>query len=399
MDILGKKVSELARVTEVTDDALLPVDNGGAELNSIFVSDLLNGGQDVVANSVKEQNNDNHMKEWVGTQREYDAIEEKDANTIYFVNDNQTPTPEELDNLLNLLQMKQDKIFWTTDTFVNLRHKLFDLDWKNTYIFQSVEDKYGEITIPMDGLLCGLLSYNGAININGYIYSTSTTDSNWGGSYTPIFVNKGDIVKARFNKSYTKLVPFKTQGGNNNLLLGLQFFGKFESTTLLNEASSSFMNTALGQGRWALVGNDIDGYVRYYTKPSDNTFTSYEWASGGKDTYLGNEADYVVSSKKPTETDPTWYRVYKSGWCEQGGALLRVGSNNHITVNFLKEFRDTNYSIVKSPAWYHADSTYGRNLNFYTRTTKSADTWDTNVNNSGAGFTWEARGQLKEGEY
>lgn len=398
MDIAGKRVSELSRITTFSEDALLPIDNGGEELNSITASDLLNNGEVKEPESIIEQNNKLSIKEWVGTETEYNFIEEKDPNTIYIVKDEQTPTPDELNGLLNLLQMKQDKIFWTTDTFVNLRHKMFDLDWRNTYIFKGLSDAYAEITIPMDGLLCGLISYSGAIIINGYVYSTSTTDSNWGGSYAPIFVNKGDIVKARFNSNFTKLVPFKTQGGNNNLLLGLQFFGKYESVILLNEASRSFINTTLGQGRWALVGNDIDGYVRYYTKPSDNTFTSYEWVSGGKDTYLGNEADYIVSSKKPTETDPTWYRIYKSGWCEQGGNIPFVATSGWTAGNiiFPKEFADTNYYINGRGNWGNRDScSFGLNtkLTYGCNVTVAINTLTTE---NGA---WEAKGQLKEGEY
>lgn len=49
--------------------------------------------------------------------------------------------------------------------------------------------------------------------------------------------------------------------------------------------------------------------------------------------------DYVVESYD--DGNGNWYRIYKSGWLEQGGV-----SNTGQTVNFLKPFANTNYSIV-----------------------------------------------------
>ena len=63
------------------------------------------------------------------------------------------------------------------------------------------------------------------------------------------------------------------------------------------------------------------------------------------DTALSNVSaniDYVVESKFPTADDPTWYRVYKSGWVEQGGVIPAVVGN----ITFLKPFANTNYTVV-----------------------------------------------------
>ena len=38
--------------------------------------------------------------------------------------------------------------------------------------------------------------------------------------------------------------------------------------------------------------------------------------------------DYVVESKEATDEDPTWYRVYKSGWIEQGGTITHTDSQS-----------------------------------------------------------------------
>ena len=57
------------------------------------------------------------------------------------------------------------------------------------------------------------------------------------------------------------------------------------------------------------------------------------------------DIDYVVEWKAPTSSDKTWYRLYKSGWLEQGG-VTETGNNEIITLP--KEFADTNYSVQVS---------------------------------------------------
>lgn len=56
---------------------------------------------------------------------------------------------------------------------------------------------------------------------------------------------------------------------------------------------------------------------------------------------LLNSIDYVVESKVATDEDPSWYRVYKSGWVEQGGTILQAGT----PVTYLKAFSNNSYDI------------------------------------------------------
>lgn len=62
--------------------------------------------------------------------------------------------------------------------------------------------------------------------------------------------------------------------------------------------------------------------------------------TGKANTDLSNvlaNIDYVVESKVPTESDPSWYRKYKSGWIEQGGEL--AASTSQVLVHtYLKPF-------------------------------------------------------------
>lgn len=51
----------------------------------------------------------------------------------------------------------------------------------------------------------------------------------------------------------------------------------------------------------------------------------------------------LIASKTATDDDPTWYNLYSDGWCEQGGTCLH--STDLATVELLKPYKDTNYSI------------------------------------------------------
>lgn len=254
--------------------------------------------------------------------------------------------------LTNTSVNKMDKVqFWTPDNFVQLRNYSMELDWANTYTgsasstepFSATLDNTNKaLTMPADGVLLGT-HYGGIVSVNGNQIFPSTTDANITNSCFPLEVRKGDVVFMRARVG-TALVPFKYQSGANNIVLGLNYYGKYATLEALNTASASILNNGQGQGRWALVGDDTNGYTRYYTKPTNNTFSAFEWAAGGADTYLGQEADYVVDRKLPTENDPSWYRVWKSGWLEQGGIISP--SSAWSTINLLKPYANTQYIIL-----------------------------------------------------
>ena len=90
--------------------------------------------------------------------------------------------------------------------------------------------------------------------------------------------------------------------------------------------------------------------------------------------------DYVVESKFPTADDPTWYRVYKSGWLEQGGRFTGT------SITFLLPFADTNYSFHGTSINTNA----GGAANTVTDITTNSITYYTMGN---AGGIWYACGQ------
>ena len=58
-----------------------------------------------------------------------------------------------------------------------------------------------------------------------------------------------------------------------------------------------------------------------------------------------NQGDYVIETQLPTEENNySWYRLYKSGWVEQGGFCSGTAENNPVTLAI--EMKDTEYTIV-----------------------------------------------------
>lgn len=58
---------------------------------------------------------------------------------------------------------------------------------------------------------------------------------------------------------------------------------------------------------------------------------------------ISADIDYVVEKY---QNGTNWYRVYKSGWVEQGGIASAATSNT--TINLLKPMKNTNYSVFGS---------------------------------------------------
>lgn len=53
----------------------------------------------------------------------------------------------------------------------------------------------------------------------------------------------------------------------------------------------------------------------------------------------------LVAKKEATDEDNTWYNLYSDGWCEQGG-LVTSSTDVNVTVEFLKIFKDINYTLL-----------------------------------------------------
>lgn len=108
---------------------------------------------------------------------------------------------------------------------------------------------------------------------------------------------------------------------------------------------------ACGQGADGSQENALYPWISAYTSAipaSVAQVAEFTGALSGKaNTDLSNvpaNIDYVVEYKNPTDSDPNWYRKWKSGKLEQGGRVQAIEQN----ITFLKPFANTNYTVVGS---------------------------------------------------
>lgn len=316
-----------------------------------------------------------------------------------------THTLAELDILVGALtEAQNDKadldlnnVSLTNDNIAQLRHLMCDLDFNNAInVTASTNDAVSYYTAPSDGIFAGLSYGTGKFAINGVKLTSDASTATERCSLLWFPLNKGDVITYWGGNwggaGNQKFIPFKRQAGTNvKLLAGLTYQGKY--TTVEDLQAVTAVN-----GKWALVGNDTDGYNRYFTRPIDGTFNTYEWADGGKDISTG---DYVVDHWADANN---WYRLYNSGWCEQGGYVRNAGNTTGVvyTITLLKPYRDANYFIsmwagVGDSGWQYAGGVgYGNAGSGYNvrpdYNTNSSFTYFNATGTNGTPIFWETKG-------
>lgn len=110
---------------------------------------------------------------------------------------------------------------------------------------------------------------------------------------------------------------------------------------------------------------------------------------------LPQNIDYVVEWKSPTSSDPSWYRLYKSGWIEQGGLDLRHG---YFIINFLKEMADKNYQVQMTECYNNSsgiDNSRNDNVMLLNAGTTTTGMYVYINDNTNIGTWWEIKGYIK----
>lgn len=101
-------------------------------------------------------------------------------------------------------------------------------------------------------------------------------------------------------------------------------------------------------------------------------------------------ADAVIEWRNRTEGTSKWYRLYKSGWVEQGG-MEQLTSTSYQTVTLEKEMADDKYTI--NAVYLDANATdttiRGCNTGYKTTTTFMAKV---GVSGSDKYISWEVKG-------
>lgn len=135
------------------------------------------------------------------------------------------------------------------------------------------------------------------------------------------------------------------------------------------------------------------------TEPAIDTGEILEALNDKADRDLNNTqpvADYVIETQLPTSSNNySWYRLYKSGWVEQGGYYsVSSGGTADYTVNLLKNMADTNYlamgNVVAQGTFFNACCTVKQTNSMTIRTTGYGS-------GTHSGFYWEAKGMSAQG--
>lgn len=107
--------------------------------------------------------------------------------------------------------------------------------------------------------------------------------------------------------------------------------------------------------------------------------------------------DYVVQSKFPTDSDPTWYRLYRSGWVEQGGVyILPNNTATNVQITFPITMGGTNYCVTLGCG--ETDNNTSAFLHYNTRSTTGMYLYiNPTANGRLVGSCWEVKGMSAQG--
>ncbi|MBP5286387.1 MAG: hypothetical protein J6Z08_00635 [Elusimicrobiales bacterium] len=157
----------------------------------------------------------------------------------------------------------------------------------------------------------------------------------------------------------------------------------------------------------SLVANNTDSDLSDINSWEKITISAADLASGlsGKvDLAPGvaqTDVDYVIDSYI---NGTSWYRIYKSGWCEQGGQTNIASGSGNYSLAFLQEFADTNYNFLCQPEITDTSTTYADRLGVYRiiGAVYSKATTGVQIQYDSSTFTgkffWRAEGYLAQGD-
>lgn len=172
---------------------------------------------------------------------------------------------------------------------------------------------------------------------------------------------------------------------------------KYNNTTFdASRSSSTYQNDAPVQQRatqmylYFYVGNTVQDQTTVDVGEITDALNNKVDLPANKSQ---SDVDYVVESY---QNGTSWYRVYKSGWCEQGGYVNN--NTNYVEIAFLKQFADTNYSI-QATAGFDSGFTPTAWVFPSNKSTTSvriaAERWSSaNYTAAVSSFYWEAKGYI-----
>lgn len=249
-----------------------------------------------------------------------------------------------------------------------------DLNQSHCYGNQLLNVWYSGSTPPSAGMF-----YNTTTNYIDYYSAGSLSDGHFSFPLGIITVNNGSVtsIDQIFNGfGYIGSTVFALPGVKGLIPNGRNTDGTLKSISFIssNVVISPLNTYTIGSIYYVFTGTDLIPYdtAHYWYKEEENkNFQNYANAyvyatpichcsltSGVVSNFIPktiyhpvdySEADFVIAFQRPTSSnDYTWYRLYKSGWIEQGGRLPTQGTTT--TVTLPHAMADTNYSVLTQEA-------------------------------------------------
>ena len=243
----------------------------------------------------------------------------------------------------------------------------------------------------------------------------TSTDPTWYRQWSDGWLEQGGIVAGNYVYGLTTVTLLKPYSSVNyvvkaNILWDADWYtatgaASFQGVTDVasmptKNTTTSFALQSYSTHKWEAKGQGADGAQENTLYPWISAYTSaipasvaqaaeFQQALTGKaDTDLANVAsniDYVVDRKVPTESDPSWYEVWKSGKIRQGGRNQTAGEHG-TQYTFLKPFASGTYTLIATPILVF-DKTI-------VITEKTATTYKLAFSSSYSGYyDWVAEGQ------
>ena len=347
----------------------------GSAMNVDNITTQLNSNDEIQTIGVIEKNNSSPKYDWVGTYNEWilgrstgtinDSwicyITDDDGNVtsskertlgeiIFSLIPQSDPALHLLDGSLidgtgvynafytymkNLYDNGYDKCFtdetsWQSSVTTYGVCGKFVLDTSNQTIRLPMIEGFVEGTLDEDALgelvEAGLPNITGSMNFDyGNNGSSGPYSGGISGSFSGSNIKNGRPTNYDSNPAYGT-VQFNASHSSS-------IYGN--STTVQPQSIKGFYYIVLSTSVALDVPLDVNAVV--------NDVTNLQTEIGG--------ADYVVEYQNPTSTNNyTWYRLYKSGWIEQGGWNTQsVTSAYESTVTLPKQMSNANYVVLVTP--------------------------------------------------
>ena len=240
--------------------------------------------------------------------------------------------------------------------------------------------------------------------LHGTVVQSYQNGTDWYRIYSDGWCEQGGIISGigsiDFIKTYTTLVNIKSPFSYNSSSNGVWVTSP-STTGFTVTGAGNALNTAIlaGNNYWQACGyivgdfNDIEKYLYFYV---GETVQDANLINAGVIPEYVSSLRTVHAVIDTYQNGTSWYRVYDDGWCEQGGRNAVSGDGNY-TVNLLKSFRDTNYSLTQWSGFQSTISNQYNNGLVVTSMTDSSFTYNSYDYNST--LFWQACGYLAEGEF